>query len=189
MPWKKLLWRHGQVTAWHLEKRIQVIALDHAKVQPVEQTNIKQNVGGWDHMLCSYTVYIVGNEKFLKTIFYLQSKKTGLHFLKSNFSSRSWFFRKKCFSVCQHFLLSIISFWLCITCKAHKFLCFEYAHLLRFALLKRILQELMNMSFAYSYRQIVIYKCFVCYQYVFSSLTKVLIQHFFALLIATIRTF
>lgn len=124
-----------------------------------------------------------------KRSFTFNQKKTGLHFLKSNFSSRSWFFRKKCFSVCQHFLLSIISFWLCITCKAHKFLCFEYAHLLRFALLKRILQELMNMSFAYSYRQIVIYKCFVCYQYVFSSLRKVLIQHFFALLIATIRTF
>ena len=38
---KNLLWRHGQVTAWQLEKRIQVIALDHAKVQPVEQTNMK----------------------------------------------------------------------------------------------------------------------------------------------------
>ena len=57
---KKLLWRHGHMTLWELEKRCQTIwdTSDHAELQSAKETKNTQIVRWWDHMSCLNTMYV-----------------------------------------------------------------------------------------------------------------------------------
>lgn len=57
---KKLLWRHGHMTLWELEKRCQTIwdTSDHAELQSAKETKNTQIVRWWDHMSCLNAMYV-----------------------------------------------------------------------------------------------------------------------------------